>query len=281
MAHFNTGKVNKGNWEMHRPLLVEGCMILLCERGSMEFTINSGRCVMYPSDFAIFVFDMVAVPVRVSADFSAKFITLDFDTAQDIFFLVTSNRLWDYIYTRTIFKLDEGVRQIALNWIDLIIWLLKNCAENTIEKVLHNEMESFMSVMTEYVESQYGVLGTNPAKNRAWVIANDFLGLVNRYYTHHHDVAFYAEKLNITPNYLNITSRRNFGVSAKEQINIQLGLVVKMLLDTTALSVKEIAEKLHYDDPSYLCRIFRKQTGMSPLQYRNRQIKEWSGLDDF
>ena len=43
-----------------------------------------------------------------------------------------------------------------------------------------------------------------------------------------------------------------------------------MLLDTTDLSVKQIAERLHYDDPSYMCRIFRKHTGMSPIEYRNK-----------
>ena len=83
-------------------------------------------------------------------------------------------------------------------------------------------------------------------------------------------MAFYAGKLNITPNYLNIIVRKNIGTTAKEQINVQLGLVVKMLLDTTDLTVKEIAERLHYDDPSYLCRIFRKQTGLSPINYRNK-----------
>ena len=127
--------------------------------------------------------------------------------------------------------------------------------------------------MAGHVESHLGLLGTNPPKNRAWAIVNDFLGLLNRYYTRRHDVAFYAEKLNITPNYLNIIAKRNLGVTAKEQINIQLGLVVKMFLDTTDLTVKEIAERLHYDDPSYLCRIFRKQTGLSPIQYRNKQRK--------
>lgn len=79
----------------------------------------------------------------------------------------------------------------------------------------------------------------------------------------------YAGRLNVTPNYLNIISKRNTGTTAKEQINLQIGLVVRMLLDTTDLSVKQIASRLHYEDPSYLCRIFRKQTGMSPLQYRH------------
>ena len=138
------------------------------------------------------------------------------------------------------------------------------------EIVMRNEMENFILIMAEQVEARLGALGENPSKNRAWTLVNDFIGLINRHYASHHDVAFYADKLNITSNYLNIITKKNSGISAKEQINIQIIIVVKALLDTTDLSVKQISERLHYDDPSYLCRIFRKQTGMSPLQYRNK-----------
>ena len=43
-------------------------------------------------------------------------------------------------------------------------------------------------------------------------------------------------------------------------------------LDTTALSVKEVAAKLGYDDPYYFSRIFQKTLGCSPLAYR-RSVK--------
>ena len=44
------------------------------------------------------------------------------------------------------------------------------------------------------------------------------------------------------------------------------------LLDTTALSVKEVAAELGYDDPYYFSRIFQKTLGCSPLAYR-RSVK--------
>ncbi len=40
------------------------------------------------------------------------------------------------------------------------------------------------------------------------------------------------------------------------------------LLDTTAMSIKEIAVHLGYEDPYYFSRIFRKVSGSSPLAYR-------------
>lgn len=270
LTHFNVGEIDSTTLKMEHPLTVDGCLIMLCERGEMEITTNSRRCVMHSGDMAFIVFDIVTVPIRMSDDFMAKFIAIDFNTAQDIFFLITSNRFWEYIYTFPVFTLGREGRDMAKRWFTSVEWLKANFSDDTFEKVLRNEIENFMMVMAEYAESHFGVLGTNPAKNRAWLLANDFLGLLNRYYTHHHDVAFYAGKLNISPNYLNIISKRILGVTAKEQINIQLGLVIKMLLDTTELTVKEIAERLHYDDPSYLCRIFRKQTGLSPIQYRNK-----------
>jgi AraC-like DNA-binding protein len=44
------------------------------------------------------------------------------------------------------------------------------------------------------------------------------------------------------------------------------------LLDTTVLSVKEVAAELGYDDPYYFSRIFQKTLGCSPLAYR-RSVK--------
>lgn len=270
-AAYAIGTTDGTDWKPGYPLSVAGCLIIRCTRGHAEITINSRKFSIHPGKMAFLVFDMVAVPVKISNDFIGKFIALDFDAAQNIFFLVTSNRFWDYIYKYPIFKINNSLNDIVGKWFEVLDWITDHCLEQTAGKALRNETENFMLVMAEQVESHLGQLGTNPPKNRAWVMIYEFLGLLNRYYTHHHTVSFYANKLNITPNYLNIIAKRNLGITAKEQINLQLTLVAKMLLDTTDLTVKEIAERLHYDDPSYLCRIFRKQTGLSPIQYRNSQ----------
>ncbi|MCM1458309.1 MAG: helix-turn-helix domain-containing protein [Lachnoclostridium sp.] len=279
VPHFHTGVIGVNSWDVKQMLPVEGCIILFCERGEMEITSNSIRCAMHSGDMAFILFDTVTVLIRMSDDFLAKFISVDFDIAQDLFFLTTSNSFWDYIYTSPVFTLDKDARDIAKHWFASIELLYAKCSEDTVEKVMRNEVENFMMIMSEFAESHFGTHATNHTKNRAWLIASTFLGLLNRYYISHHDVAFYAKKLNISSNYLNIISKRILGVSAKEQINIQLGLVIKMLLDTTELTVKEIAERLHYDDPSYLCRIFRKQNGLSPLQYRNKAQHSFNNMD--
>lgn len=249
---------------------VGGCVFLLCRRGKAVFSVNSRRFILSSGYMGFIEFDMVTVPVEVSADFEAVYMSVDFEATQDIFFLVTSNRFWDFVYKRPMFPLPEDLLPAVGHWFDIVNWMYVNSSDSVKEKTLRNEAENFILNMAEQVEARLGKLGINPAKNRAWTIINDFIGLLGRHYAAHHDVAYYAACLNVTPNYLNIITRRNVGTTAKEQINLQIGLVAKMLLDTTDLTVKQIAERLHYDDPSYLCRIFRKQTGMSPIQYRNK-----------
>lgn len=273
IPHFSIGKTNGNDWVSCHPLSIAGCMIILCECGNGYITINSRTFKISEGSFAFITFDMVAVASDISDDFRAHFISVDFDSTQDISFLINSNRFWEFIYTTPVFNLTDDIYNIALNWFSSLDWIIRFSSVKTAEKIISSEMANLLLIIADQVEARLGVLGKQPHKNRAWSIATDFIGLINRYYTHHHDVAFYADKLNISPNYLNIIVKRNIGTTAKEQINIQLGLVIKMLLDTTDLSVKEIANQLHYDDPSYLCRIFRKQNGLTPLQYRN-QLRE-------
>ncbi len=41
----------------------------------------------------------------------------------------------------------------------------------------------------------------------------------------------------------------------------------KYLLEASELNVKEIAERLHFYDEAYFCKLFRAQTGLTPRQY--------------
>jgi AraC-like DNA-binding protein len=46
----------------------------------------------------------------------------------------------------------------------------------------------------------------------------------------------------------------------------------KSLLRQTELSVKEIAYRLHFNEPTHFNAFFKKQTGFTPQQYRENTI---------
>lgn len=78
----------------------------------------------------------------------------------------------------------------------------------------------------------------------------------------------YAAMLNLSPVYLNEAVRAVTGKSAGSFIRGQIVLRAKRQLVYTSLSAQEIAFDLGYDDYAYFSRMFRKETGLSPTQYR-------------
>lgn len=57
---------------------------------------------------------------------------------------------------------------------------------------------------------------------------------------------------------------------AKSIIDRHVILEIKALLQSTSLSIQEISNRLSFPDQSFFGRYFKKHTGKSPLQYRNR-----------
>lgn len=63
------------------------------------------------------------------------------------------------------------------------------------------------------------------------------------------------------------------GRTPKELIDEQITAEIKVLLHESHLTVTEIAQKLHFADQSNMSRFFRKNTGLTPKQFR-RQMYE-------
>ncbi|GAB4019664.1 helix-turn-helix domain-containing protein [Spirosoma koreense] len=83
-----------------------------------------------------------------------------------------------------------------------------------------------------------------------------------------HRVFYYAEKLGVSPQYLNTICRRARGKSASELITEQIVLEGKRYLLHTDLSVTEVAEHLGFTDPSHFVKYFKKITEHTPASFR-------------
>lgn len=96
-----------------------------------------------------------------------------------------------------------------------------------------------------------------------------FGDLVERNFIEQRSVKFYAEQLNMHPNYLNSLVKKHTGITAKESIQNRLLLEIKYLLHSTNLSIKEISIKVGFNDPNYFTSFFTKLENISPGNYRS------------
>lgn len=95
-----------------------------------------------------------------------------------------------------------------------------------------------------------------------------FKAMLEKNYTEQWNVQEYADKLNISPNHLNALCKKETGETAIHLIHERLLLEARRLLYSTDLNIKQIAAELNYTDVSYFNRFFKKQLGLTPLDYR-------------
>jgi YesN/AraC family two-component response regulator len=92
--------------------------------------------------------------------------------------------------------------------------------------------------------------------------------LIDRHFNTESSVHFYADRLNITANYLNILSQRYLKVPAGDVIKERTILEAKRLLTSTDLSIKEIAYQLGFNDNTYFSKVFKKYAGKTPGDFK-------------
>jgi AraC family transcriptional activator of pobA len=92
--------------------------------------------------------------------------------------------------------------------------------------------------------------------------------LLEEHFRRHRMIGFYAGRLAMTPDRLNDHVKRAIGVTAGHLIRQRVLTEAKRQLVFTAEPIQEIAFALAFSDHSHFTRFFRKQTGMTPHDFR-------------
>jgi AraC family transcriptional activator of pobA len=108
--------------------------------------------------------------------------------------------------------------------------------------------------------------------NYNYTLLKSFQRLIEAHYTHLKLPKEYAELLYITPNHLNALCNDILGLPAGEVIRNRVILEAKRLLINLELNITEIAYKLNFADNSYFTKFFKKHTGLTPEDFRKKQI---------
>ena len=101
-------------------------------------------------------------------------------------------------------------------------------------------------------------------------IFKKFIALVHENCIAEREVTFYANKLCISTKYLTGICKSVTGEAAKKLIDDFSILEIKVLLQSTELTIQEIADRLGFPAQSYLGRYFKRHEGMSPKEYQSK-----------
>lgn len=140
------------------------------------------------------------------------------------------------------------------------------------ESVVRNELilSLLRSFYLEIYNKVHQRITLTPGKQiRKHEVFRDLINLLVTNARKHREVQYYAERLNITPKYLSVVTGDIIGQSAKKVIDNFILMEVKLELRVTDNTIQEISDSFNFPDHAFFCKFFKKQTGLTPKQYRD------------
>jgi AraC-like DNA-binding protein len=247
-----------------------GCYIFLVTYGSAIILVNGKKKLVKGDTLTILFYDDEWTILNSTKQFNGLFVKLNYDEIDDAIFRISSNSFWNFLLHNSILYPDLMSIKLLNAWFDSIAWINEQTDISVKSELLKSSVYTlFLAINVELEKQTISVKNFN--RNQSWILGLKFLNLLTIYKREERSVQFYAEKMNITTTYLNKITHKVLHLSPKELIDQQVISEIKHYLLDTNLTLKEIAEKFNFEDVSYLSRIFKKQTGMTTKQFRNRQ----------
>ncbi len=102
------------------------------------------------------------------------------------------------------------------------------------------------------------------------------VNIVKNYLEQHYNESISRKDIeslvHLNEDYLNRIYKKETGYSLLEYIQyFRITMARRMLIDSN-ISIGEIAARIGYDSPAYFSKVFKKSTGLTPLEYRNDKL---------
>ena len=177
--------------------------------------------------------------------------------------------LFNNVHRATVVPVKEGEKGIFQNLINQMVREIENQGSSH-RDMLETYLRMFLIQTLRLVDTQEAK--TKEVTHQQDQLAQDFIALVEKYFRQEHTVTGYAEKLFIAPKSLTKRLKTLDYPSPSQIIKDRLVLEAKRQLKFSTKTVKEIAFELGFDDPAYFSRLFSKNSGNSPAQYRQLEL---------
>ena len=239
-------------------------------KGSAVIKFDKSIFTSNPGEFLIFPPNIPPVVLTASDDYEA--ICLIVSSA-----FVRENPMVHNVFQTVVFSLDNNsqpiiklsplAQQYIHNTLKLIMEHMNHCHLYTYEA-----LQSLFGVMIADAMQAIDDKGDeNKTNNHNYNLFLEFCNILRENFREHHDITFYADRLNISPRYLSMVTKQVTQHTVANFINQHLVLEACWLLKTTDDSIRQISETLHFADQASFSKFFKRIKGVTPLHYRNVQ----------
>ena len=241
--------------------------IMIWRKGSATMCVNFKEWQLFEGAVITLFPNDVVILKDVSDDFSVEMLKYDASLLRE-----ASLQLEQTVYQSLREDRCRTESTIVTDIINQMFSLLKiyfiqeDCT--CLSQLVLLQLKAFFLGFYDYLYRHPTERPEETGSRRTHEIFNEFMMLVEHQYKESRDVNYYADVLHITPKYLNTIVRRVTKNTPKTIIDHYAILQLKLELQTSGKSVKQIAWEYHFSDVSFFCRYFKVHTGVTPQQMR-------------
>ncbi len=245
----------------------ENASIFCCWQGEAKIEINRQIHELKAGVQVVLFPGCIVSIIRVSNDFQIVFVDFSSIILKEVSVHVGTSFKY-YFWENPVSSLSEEQKKEFLVQTNILKRIYVDKANRYRVQIAKNYIQSILLDM--YDKQQRSFILTHPQGiSRREEIFNRFIELVHKHCIEQREIPFYADKLCITARYLSTIVHSISGITAKNLIDEQVILESKVLLKSTNLSIKEVADILHFADPSFFGKYFKRYVGMTPLNFKN------------
>ena len=275
-SSYNDGEIailgSSANYERipNESFKLDMTLLIICTEGEGKATINGETYNVKKNDMIIGSPNLIIGEQQsINSTLKAKTLCLSSDLMLRIRAL-TSNS-WDflqYIKQNPIVTLNDEQVDLFVKYYDMLCSTLKREGGNKKKEVVYSLLTAFFYELFEVVESLSPAIAHNVTS--ADLIFQKYIDLLSSMYPRNRTVAYYADKLNVTPKYLSVVCKQIGGKTALYYINAYVNEDIRQQLTKSTKTIKEICSELDFANLSFFGKYVRRQFGVGPTEYRKR-----------
>lgn len=248
MHDFRLGSVEAG-----KPYRVDEGRVMMVTRGWVRVIVNLEEQRLKVQSLVVLMPDSIFEILDKSEDFDMK----AFSFKELPFFTPMRHQIC--------LTLSDNEWLLANEYVGLIWHEVQR--KPLLKDVVEHLQTAFLLEMTR-IASQRDSIREKTATHQDKLFRR-FLGLIKEHGLEERKIEFYADKLCITPNHLGAVIKQASGLTVMQWLNRHTVQCAKVLLRYSDLPIWEVAERMKFANPSFFSKFFKKETGMTPGDYRH------------
>ena len=135
--------------------------------------------------------------------------------------------------------------------------------------------QAFLHILLSQIQRCIDAQTKEVVPKKYTILYKRFKKLIDAHFQASLTASDYAARLHITPHHLNYVAKRVTGKTAGAVIRARSVLEAKRLLTFADFTVTEIAARLGFFDSSYFAKLFKSETGVSPVEFRKSMSEKY------